>query len=448
MEMKFTAAILVCLATAACATTADPTRRGRFVTPAEAPAPSCEGQDSKTLAVVVGVNFYQDERISDLKGAASDAWAFYHLLASPDGGAIPESRLRLLLNEEATRNNVVGALGNHFAAACPQDQLIVYFAGHGETDPVKPDDAFLLVHDTSTENMVATGVSMARLYELLRERTKAQNLVMIIDACRSGHIRFPGRRGAKLGNRISAFEGHIEKAATGTEGWGVITATASDSFSLESEAGWDRCGFDPYEYAGGLFTCHLLAGLSGRADKNADGAVTATEVFGYLHSEVSKDSKGQQVPEQSGALNPELVLMQRGNKPVAIPALPERYRHEPAPAALTPLLWVGGGLTAAALTSGVVFLALQADTAGQIDAGERDLDRGDAEREWATLGLWRDTSFVTAGLFGAAVVSGLFWLLLDEPEGPEAVYDREPLFELDVAPIPQGAMLGLHWTWD
>ncbi len=87
-------AAAVCLA--GCATTAEPGLRGRYVSESKvAIQVNCEGAEPKTLAVVVGVNQYQDERISDLQGAASDAWAFYHYLASPAGGGLPEPRLRL-----------------------------------------------------------------------------------------------------------------------------------------------------------------------------------------------------------------------------------------------------------------------------------------------------------------------------------------------------------------
>ena len=60
--------------------------------------PSCDPKRlPKTWGVIFGVNFYQYEGISELKGAVADAWAFYHFLASPKGGNVHQSRLRLLL---------------------------------------------------------------------------------------------------------------------------------------------------------------------------------------------------------------------------------------------------------------------------------------------------------------------------------------------------------------
>ena len=90
--------------------------------------------------MVIGINEYQDEGIPDLDGAVNDAWAFYHYIASPAGGSIPPMRMRLLLNEEATREAVAGALGKFLANACPQDQVIIYFAGHGMPEPERPEE--------------------------------------------------------------------------------------------------------------------------------------------------------------------------------------------------------------------------------------------------------------------------------------------------------------------
>ena len=79
---------------------------------------------AKKWAVIIGVNFYADDRIPDLGGAVNDAWSFYHFLASPSGGAVDAHRLQLLLNDDATRKNVEGALGNFLGQACPQDNVI------------------------------------------------------------------------------------------------------------------------------------------------------------------------------------------------------------------------------------------------------------------------------------------------------------------------------------
>ena len=42
----------------------------------------------QTWGVVIGINEYQDDGITDLKGSVYDAWIFYHYLTSPSGGGV------------------------------------------------------------------------------------------------------------------------------------------------------------------------------------------------------------------------------------------------------------------------------------------------------------------------------------------------------------------------
>ena len=111
----------------------------------------------KRWGVVVGINNYQSPQITDLDGAAIDAWAMYHYLTSPSGAQIPISQVKLLINEQATRAQVEGAIGN--LKACPQDQVYLYFAGHGLPEPSKEENAFLLTYDSAPGNLVGSAIS-------------------------------------------------------------------------------------------------------------------------------------------------------------------------------------------------------------------------------------------------------------------------------------------------
>ena len=54
----------------------------------------------------------------------------------------------------------------------------------------------------------------------------------------------------------------------------------------------------------GIFTTHLIAALSGEADLNHDGYVTANEIGTFVTPRVTEDSDAQQTP-QSGRLEGE-----------------------------------------------------------------------------------------------------------------------------------------------
>ena len=400
-------------------------------------------------AVIVGINDYKDEGISDLQGAVNDAWSFYHYLSSPHGGAVSPQRMRLLLNQEATREAVVGALGQFLAGACPQDQVIIYFAGHGFPAPTNPQEAFLALHDTKLDNLVGSAVSMNQLPEFLKWRANnAGQLLMLVDACHSGFIKFKDTRGATLDprTRIELQEESFSKALEkhSDKGWGAISASATDQFAQEVRG----CQINGHPYTGGLFTCHLLRALNGEADTNRDGRVTLDETYGYLESSVRRDSRGQQAPTRSGTLNGDMELGRPGTAgKVAIPVLPETVTNDQEHP-LRPWIWAGAGVTAAALITGAVFNAQSLDLEDQANSNigdERTSLLQQSEDKFALAQI----NYLVAGAVGALTLSALLYDLLKEPTDTEDVYQQPPWFEMGLAPSEEGVdgWVRMQWQW-
>ncbi|MDX1912773.1 MAG: hypothetical protein SFV22_14880, partial [Saprospiraceae bacterium] len=73
----------------------------------EKPAPPpVEIPQSKVWALVVGVASY--DHMPVLRYTDDDAYRFYAFLKSLEGGALPDDQVRVLIDEEATRDNVLG----------------------------------------------------------------------------------------------------------------------------------------------------------------------------------------------------------------------------------------------------------------------------------------------------------------------------------------------------
>ena len=451
------AALLLAAGCASSPTATDVSGRALYVSPSAgtgAQAPCSNTNISRRWAVVVGVNFYQDSRIDDLQGAVPDAWNFYHYLASPNGGGVDPARLRLLLNQDATKANIEGAFGNFLAQACPQDQVFIYFAGHGSPEPGRPENSFLLVHDTSLDNMVGTAVSMQKLPEFLKWREQAGNLMMFIDSCHSGNLKFPGERerGVKMkdAERVTLFSASIEKVVEAAKGWGAISATAGHQFSYENQLGWKSCVFNTHKYTGGLFTCHLLGGLSGKADTNADGVINLGELKEHLRERVVGDSGGNQIPQLSGDLPLDSGLTALPSREIAIPEVPEKYLIEEYPRPIRPWLYAGAGVTGALTLAGVLFYTQEGRVTDDLNDGLEDGNRSAAESERDRWILAKNASLVTAGLVGTATLIGLAYDLFDEPQDIEDVYELPPRFEIDigVAPVEGGGAMSLGFTFD
>jgi hypothetical protein len=151
--------------------------------------PLVRGQDSASIALVVGVGTYAvGARIPNLVGPPNDALRVTNLLTADDGYSFPEANVCLLIDADATAQNFVRALQSFVADRADEgDVVVVYFAGHGsqtldEPGGDEPDkyDETLIFHD---------GVELVddRLFELLSSLYGiTERITVILDSCNSG----------------------------------------------------------------------------------------------------------------------------------------------------------------------------------------------------------------------------------------------------------------------
>ncbi|KAL0066446.1 hypothetical protein AAF712_006488 [Marasmius tenuissimus] len=170
-----------------------PVRPPPPVTIAESSVPSL-------FALVIGINNYQDQAISNLGGAAADANAFSSLLK--DIYRVPAERIRNLRNEEATRQAILQAIED--LAESPtitnRDPIVIYYAGHGgeadspfasPTGTKKEKIQFLIPHDfvangsSTQEGQGIFDLTLSRLLSRIAEK-KSDNITVIFDSCHSG----------------------------------------------------------------------------------------------------------------------------------------------------------------------------------------------------------------------------------------------------------------------
>jgi len=431
---------------------------GRYVTVEErgVEGVSCHpSQPALSWAVVIGVNEYQDERIADLSGAVADAWNVYHALVSPQGGRVARSRAKLLLNEEASKRGVEDALGHFLTNACPQDMITIYFAGHGAPEPKRPTEPFLLVHNSDLDSLASTAIAMSQLPQFLKWRNEeASRLLFIVDACHSGNISFPGSRGFAPTKKIAQERAKqvtqsIAKVSKEHTGWGVIAATAPDQVASEGGEGSARCVLGGRPYQGGAFTCALLDGLGGEADRDQDQAVSYDELFTHLSQRLRGLRGASQTPQRSGDLTGELKVFKERSGPILLPPLPERYKRAQVRWSAEP--WAYGSLATSLLSLGVglikqreanslnaklnAFLTdptrvIRTEAAYQAEVAKRDASQQSAQ-SWAIAG----------GALGAVSLGLAIWEASQVLPDDDEVYAQEPSIILN--PM-QNTPLGLH----
>ena len=135
-------------------------------------------------ALIIGINDYRDNQIPDLETAKNDALAMADLLQKRYGFKI-DSRKDILLNHKATRASIYKALRNMASSAGPSDNVLIYYAGHGDLDQLY-DDGWWIPVDAKAGDPT-TYLDNLQVQKAIRSM-KARHVLLISDSCYSGTL--------------------------------------------------------------------------------------------------------------------------------------------------------------------------------------------------------------------------------------------------------------------
>ncbi len=245
----------------------------------------------KIYAVIVGISKYQNPQFN-LNYADADAKLFYDFLRSSYAGSVPENQIKLLLNEEATRPNIVKWIKKIFEESSKEDLIIFYFAGHGWAEG---QTMYFLSSEVELDNLIGTAVSQDDVEKSFKY-AKARRAIMIADACHAGatKISFGTARDIDIRNRL------LLEIAQASEGLSLITAAGSNQQSKE-DSKWGG--------GHGVFTYYFVNGLKGEADADQNKIITLQEVFNYVETKVKEETKGAQRPDYDGPMDLPLSII-------------------------------------------------------------------------------------------------------------------------------------------
>ena len=237
--------------------------RGVTTVKGQTPADYVASQTGKDWAVVVGIDDYKQVR--RLKYAVKDAKGIAQILR--DQGF----HVKTLFNDQATRHAILKELGSNLIKKVkPEDRVLVFYAGHGETWGVSKDRTmgYLIPVEGQSDALVATGISMGHIRELTNI-VPARHVLFLMDVC------YGGIAGQQFRSISPLTESYI-KVITREQGRQLITAGGADQQAIEGPV-WGHS----------VFTYYLLEGLGkGLADLNDDGIIPASELYTYLDQRV------------------------------------------------------------------------------------------------------------------------------------------------------------------
>lgn len=217
---------------------------------------------SNVFLVAVGIADYPG-RANDLSLPVSDAKAIVELYSVNRAAST-----KLIINEKATRRNIIDSANSLFKKAKADDIIVLFFSGHGIPGGFCAYDDFLMYDDIKA----------------IFANCKAKNKMIFADACFSGKMREPAANRERFSRDASIM---------------LFLSSRHNETSIE------RAGMK-----NGFFTACLIKCLKGAADRNHDRAITAKELYDGVSEGVIQLSNDRQHPVMWGNFSDNMIVMQ------------------------------------------------------------------------------------------------------------------------------------------
>jgi len=134
-------------------------------------------------ALIIGINRYQEW--PHLRTAVNDVKGLKTILVKRYG--FSDERIVLLMDREATRGKIINDLRKLASGLKDDDNLLVYFAGHGQLDDLTGDGYWIPVEGKQKDP--ASWVAHSSIKNILcSEKVRGKNIVVVADSCYSGTL--------------------------------------------------------------------------------------------------------------------------------------------------------------------------------------------------------------------------------------------------------------------
>lgn len=224
----------------------------------------------KHYALVVGTDNYRGKGWKKLSNPIKDARAVADELANSYG-------FEVQLMEDKPMDTIYKAIREYYRIAQPNDQLVVYFAGHGDVDDELLDDGFIVCNDSKSiddDPVRNSYISYTRLQKMLNNIPARQVLVML-DVCHGG--TFDAKAFDKAGEAREGAYANITNRN--------VLQTLKDKLPLRTRKFLSSVGSEPaFDGQAGRhspFAAKLLEILRARGS-GSDGIITLKQIYAVL----------------------------------------------------------------------------------------------------------------------------------------------------------------------
>ena len=230
---------------------------------------------NNTYSLHIGIdNFPYSKNIGTLRGCVRDAKDMF--------SAFKTSNSRLLLDEEATRKNILGNIEWYMKNLKSRDLLIITISSHGT---INNNDFAIVPYDVEIENWLGTLLPMYYVMNALSEiANNGSKVLLILDACHTGAINL----------NIAKYSGILSQG-------GISCINSCGPAETSKEMRYEE---DQHR---GVFTNYIIEGLNGNADFDSLGIITLRNLYDYAYEKVCNEVSGQH-PLLIGTLEGSTIL--------------------------------------------------------------------------------------------------------------------------------------------
>src|SRR4051794_27321323 len=218
---------------------------------------------SNRLAVIIGVDRFQDTTIPSLKGSINDAQEISDILSKSESF----DKVTLLLGEQATSINIRLAISDAFWQPESYDMVLLYYSGLGIIDGY--GNGFIIAYDTERERPTIAGIPMREVIDMASKAIEKQNIVMVFD-CSHSRLFTEGARSRR----------GLYVLASGTEDEIVRETTFTHHGTVHSH---------------GIFSYYLIEGLAGSASDQSTGDISLAGLYEFVERKMAESGSKQEL---------------------------------------------------------------------------------------------------------------------------------------------------------
>jgi uncharacterized caspase-like protein len=215
-----------------------------------------------TWVLAIGISEYNNSDIKDLEYADDDAYFFLNHVIQNSKSKIDFAEV--LLNQDASSENVISNLNEIALNAKPNDIVVAFVSGHGL-------DRYILLNG-------GVKLAYAEINKIFR-KSKCKNVYIILDVCHAG------------------------------SSLNLINQNSSVVYLCSCEENQSSIELNTLQH--GLFSFYVLEGLTGAADTNKDNIITDNELFKFAFKGVNEKNLELNVKQ-----NPVITLKKTNEKPM------------------------------------------------------------------------------------------------------------------------------------